>query len=59
MIVATEADIGRRVIYDPEVKGMPTHRGTLVGIGDGYLVVRFDFDDGPLDVISNLRWADE
>lgn len=57
MIQPTEADIGRRVIYDPGVKGVSRACGEIVGLGHRCVVVLFDGADGPLSVISNLRWV--
>lgn len=60
MIEATEADIGRRVIYDarPIIPG--TMRGTITALDGRGVKVQFDHDDqgaGPLRVFSNLKWA--
>lgn len=64
MIEPTEADIGRRVVYDPRPI-LPRSYGTLVGLTGGpfgnWIQVRFDFmpPDTSLNVGSNLHWADE
>lgn len=60
MISATEADIGRRVIYRTPFQ---TARGVLAGLYDGGCLVQFG-DQGfgnqpPLKVFSNLEWADK
>ena len=60
MIEPTEADIGRRVVYEwSDGKKVHCDRGTLVGIGDNSRPrVQFDGSEGWLHVISNLHWAD-
>lgn len=58
MIRPTEADIGRRVVYDP--RPVLKHRsfGHIVGIKEHSVRVLFDDAETPLNVISNLKWAD-
>ena len=64
MIKPTEADIGRRVVYDPRPL-LPRSYGTLVGITGTHTQdcpqVHFDFmaPDTWLNVGSDLHWADE
>lgn len=62
MIEPTEADIGRRVVYDPRPL-LPRAYGTLVGLKGGpfgnWIQVLFDDASGPLNVGSNLHWADQ
>ncbi len=65
MIEPTEADIGRRVVYDPRPL-LPRAYGVLVGLKGGpmgnWIQVQFDGDEhksGPLNVGSNLHWVDD
>lgn len=65
MIEPTEADIGRRVVYDPRPI-LPRSFGVLVGVTGGWAgnwpQVRFDFmpPDTSLNVgASNLHWVDD
>jgi hypothetical protein len=64
VIEPTEADIGRRVVYDPRPALSYTSKGTLVGLTGGPLrcwtQVQFDESGtGPLNVGNEmLRWAD-
>lgn len=66
MIQPTEADIGRRVIYDPRPIIKHVSKGVLVGVEGRYALVQFDYDAeddgcqiGPLRVFSHLKWGDE
>ena len=64
MIEATEADVGRRVIYDCRPIIKTQERGTLVGVEGRYAIVLFDHQvmetpNTPLKVGSNLRWAEQ
>jgi ribosomal protein L35AE/L33A len=62
MIAASEADIGRRVVYDARPVLNQVMRGTIVGLSGRYVMVKFDFDKqgaGPLKVGSNLKWVGE
>ncbi len=67
MIEPTEADIGRRVVYDPRPILKYTAKGTIVGLTGGpngnWTQVQFDGDEhhaGPLNVGNELlRWADQ
>lgn len=64
MIEPTDADIGRRVVYDPRPI-LPRAFGTLVGITGGWAgkwpQVQFDFAE-PGNVLNvgagDLHWAD-
>lgn len=66
MIEPTEADIGRRVVYDVKKQLGYVARGTLVGLIGGpmgnWIQVQFDGDEGragPLNVGSHLVWEDD
>ena len=63
MIEPTEADIGRRVVYDPRPI-LPRSYGVLVGIAGGWAKdcpqVQFDFAEPGTSLnvgASNLHWA--
>lgn len=59
MIQATEADIGRRVVYDARPILKDRSFGKVAGLdprGHG-VMVQFDGDHAPLCVISNLEWV--
>ena len=56
MIEATEADIGRRVIYRTPYQ---TGKGVLTGLYDHGVLIRFDGHRESLQVFSNVEWADE
>ena len=62
MIAPTEADIGRRVVYEWRENPTKLRRepGALIDIESPRCVwVLFDEADGPIRVISNLKWADQ
>lgn len=58
MIHPAPSDIGRRVVYDP--RPVLKHRsfGRVVAINEHSVRVLFDGYAQPLNVISNLQWAD-
>lgn len=57
MIDATEADIGRRVVYDPRPIIPHTSAGRITAVEGRNVWVKFDFAEAPLCVISNLKWG--
>lgn len=58
MIQATEADIGRRVVYDARPAIKERSRGVVAGVDGRDVLVRFDHGGSPLRVFSNLHWDD-
>jgi hypothetical protein len=58
VIQATEADIGRRVLYDMRPIEKRRVPGKLVGVEGRFALVLFKDHNTPLRVFSNLFWDD-